>query len=97
MWDRCGHCKKLAPTWRQLASEMQHKVNIAEVDCQAHGALCHKQGITGYPMLRFYGGVGTKTEYIGARKLEEFVAFVEKVYEPSNAPTYEPMVDQTIL
>ena len=61
---------------------MQHKVNIAEVDCQAHGALCHKQGITGYPMLHYYGGKGTKTEYTGARKLEQLLAFAEKVSGP---------------
>ncbi|KAM5540632.1 hypothetical protein V8D89_005663 [Ganoderma adspersum] len=93
----CGHCKKLAPTWRQLAGQMQHKLNVAEVDCQAHVALCQAQGVMGYPTLHYYGGKGTKTAYTGGRKLEQLLAFVKEVSEPSDSPTYEPMVDQTIL
>ncbi|PIL36535.1 hypothetical protein GSI_00224 [Ganoderma sinense ZZ0214-1] len=78
----CGHCKKLAPTWTQLAGQMQHKLNVAEVNCEAHNALCKMQGITGYPMLHYYGGKGTKTEYTGGRKLEQLLAFAEKVSGP---------------
>ncbi|KAI1792500.1 thioredoxin-domain-containing protein [Ganoderma leucocontextum] len=78
----CGHCKKLAPTWTQLASQMQHKLNIVEVDCEAHNALCKSQGISGYPMLYYYGGKGTRTEYSGGRKLEQLLAFAEKVSGP---------------
>ena len=80
--DRCGHCKKLAPTWTQLAGQMQHKLVVAEVNCEAHNALCKTQGITGYPMLHYYGGKGTKTEYTGARKLEQLLAFAENVSGP---------------
>ena len=58
---------------------MQYKLNIAEVNCEAHSALCKSQGITGYPMLQYYGGKGTKTEYTGGRKLEQLLAFAEKV------------------
>ena len=44
--------------------------------------LCKTQAITGYPMLHYYGGKGTKTEYTGARKLEQLLAFAEKVSGP---------------
>lgn len=79
---RCGHCKKLAPTWTQLAGEMQHKLKIAEVNCEEHSAICRQEGVTGYPMLFYYGGKGTKTEYTGGRKLEQLRAFAEKVSGP---------------
>ena len=55
----CGHCKKLAPTWSELADELKHNqnVSIGQVDCtQAHN-LCKKLEITGYPTLKsFYSG-----------------------------------------
>ncbi|CDO70352.1 hypothetical protein BN946_scf184613.g2 [Trametes cinnabarina] len=78
----CGHCKKLAPTWTQLAGEMRKKLNIAEVNCEEHSALCRQEGVTGYPMLLYYGGRGTKTEYTGGRRLEQLKAFSEKVSGP---------------
>ncbi|EKM59021.1 uncharacterized protein PHACADRAFT_249183 [Phanerochaete carnosa HHB-10118-sp] len=62
---------------------MRGKVDVAEVDCEAHGALCRSQGITGYPMLFYYGANGgSKTEYTGGRKLEQLKAFAEKVSGP---------------
>lgn len=80
----CGHCKKLAPIWKQLAHDMRGKLDIAEVDCEAHGAICRSQGIAGYPTLYYYGANGgSKTEYTGGRKLEQLKAFAEKVSGPA--------------
>ncbi|KAL4241266.1 hypothetical protein ABKN59_000026 [Abortiporus biennis] len=80
----CGHCKKLAPTWVQLAHEMQGKLNVAEVNCDAHSSLCRSQGVTGYPMLIYYspGGVD-KTEYTGGRKFPQLKAFSDKLSSPA--------------
>ncbi|KAL1939613.1 hypothetical protein VTO73DRAFT_9646 [Trametes versicolor] len=78
----CGHCKKLAPIWEQLAGEMQHTLEVAEVNCEDHGALCRLEGVSGYPMLFYYGGKEAKTEYTGARKLEPLKAFADKVSGP---------------
>jgi len=77
----CGHCKKLAPVWKQLARHSQNKVTIAEVNCDDHGALCKAQSIQGYPTLVWFGQgedeVG-RSEYNGGRKLEQLKAFAEK-------------------
>jgi thioredoxin domain-containing protein 5 len=79
----CGHCKKLAPHWTQLAVHMRHKMTIAEVNCEDHGSLCKKQGVEGYPALFFYPGPGAeKTEYMGGRKIEQLSAFADKATEP---------------
>ncbi|KAI0759740.1 thioredoxin-domain-containing protein [Trametes elegans] len=78
----CGHCKKLAPIWTELGGAMQHKLTVAEVNCEEHKGLCSKEGVTGYPMLFYYGGKGAKTEYTGGRKLEQLKAFANKVSGP---------------
>ena len=74
----CGHCKKLAPIWKQLAQDMKNKLTIAEVNCDDNPALCKSQSIEGYPTLVFFDGNGVKSEYNGGRKLEQLKAFSEK-------------------
>ena len=43
-WRRCGHCKRLAPTWEELAKEFENnnKIAVAHVDCTQHRDLCSK-------------------------------------------------------
>lgn len=80
---RCGHCKKLAPIWTQLAAQVQHKLTIAEVNCEAYEGLCRAEGVPGFPQLVYYGGKGQgKVEYTSRRKLEQLRAFAEKVSGP---------------
>ncbi|OBZ66615.1 Thioredoxin domain-containing protein 5 [Grifola frondosa] len=80
----CGHCKKLAPIWTQLAGQMQHKLTIAEVNCEEHGSLCRNEGVSGYPMLFYYGGNRAgKTEYTGGRGLGQLKAFADKLSGPA--------------
>ncbi|KAK0490375.1 protein disulfide isomerase [Armillaria novae-zelandiae] len=78
----CGHCKKLAPTWKKLAKQMQNQLTIAEVNCEDHKALCTSQEIPGYPSLMYYSVTGTKNEYTSGRKLEQLAAFAEKASAP---------------
>jgi protein disulfide-isomerase-like protein len=79
----CGHCKKLAPIWKDLARTMQHKLNIAEINCDDHKALCSREGVSGFPMIYFYppGGL-EKTEYTGSRKFEAMKAWAERATKP---------------
>jgi thioredoxin domain-containing protein 5 len=78
---RCGHCRKLAPHWVNLATQMQNKLNIAEVNCEDYDSICRHEGVTGYPML-FYYSDGAKTEYTGGRKLELMKDFAERASSP---------------
>ncbi|KAG8995766.1 hypothetical protein FRB94_011656 [Tulasnella sp. JGI-2019a] len=73
----CGHCKKLAPVWTELASQLKGVVNVAEVNCDNDATLCRKEGVEGYPMIFLYHG-GNKREYRGPRKLESMEAFAKK-------------------
>ena len=81
-YSRCGHCKKLAPVWTKLATGMQHKLTIAEVNCDDHKALCKEQDVEGFPMLFLYSAGGQKTEYTGSRKLEVMKSWADKAVKP---------------
>ncbi|UZP44471.1 hypothetical protein NXS19_012283 [Fusarium pseudograminearum] len=55
----CGHCKKLAPVWEDLANTYEStkgKVQIAKVDADAHRELGKRFGIQGFPTLKFFDG-----------------------------------------
>ncbi|KAH7888179.1 thioredoxin-like protein [Phlebopus sp. FC_14] len=91
----CGHCKKLAPTWVQLARHMQHKLNIAEVNCDEHKSLCTSQGVTGYPMM-FYYAHSAKTEYTGGRKYEQLISFTDKAANPTMQVIEASEFEQTV-
>jgi len=84
----CGHCKKLAPTWEELAGKYADTegVLIGHVDCTAddnvNRALCDKQGVNGFPTLHMFKDGEKVEEYNGRRGLDELVAFVEKHSAP---------------
>jgi len=60
---------------------MQHKMNIAEVNCDENRDLCTRQGVAGYPTLLYYAH-GARTEYTGSRKYDQLVAFTEQASNP---------------
>ena len=75
-FHRCGHCKRLAPTWEDLSvkyndkDEDEQDVLIGKVDCTIETALCSSQEVTGYPTLKFFkSGVDTGVKYRGQRDL----------------------------
>jgi len=78
---RCGHCKKLAPIYDELAGSLSHSkdVNIASVDGDAHKELSTKYGIQGFPTIKWFDGVSTEpTDYQGGRDLESLQAFISE-------------------
>lgn len=50
----CHHCHELAPTWRQLARELEGVIRIAAVNCEDDYALCYQLSIESYPSLIYY-------------------------------------------
>lgn len=75
----CGHCKKLAPIWDELATHYADRedVVIAKMDYTVNE---HKElAITGFPTLLWYGkGEDTASEdYKGGRDFEAFKAFID--------------------
>lgn len=78
--SRCGHCKKLAPTYAELADSFKSvasKVNIASVDGDAHKDLSSRFGIGGFPTIKFFDGKSPEPQdYNGGRDLESLQAFI---------------------
>merc|ERR1712129_613299 len=80
----CGHCKRMAPTWEELAKKFQDNsgVVIGHVDCTAadniNRPLCDAQGVNGFPTLQIYKDGVKAEEYNGKRELAELAKFVEK-------------------
>lgn len=74
----CGHCKRLAPTWEELAKDLQDNsdVAIAHVDCTIHRDICTQAEVKGYPTLKAYHKGEEYKTYRGARDLETLKKFV---------------------
>ncbi|KAI8333502.1 thioredoxin-like protein, partial [Choanephora cucurbitarum] len=70
----CGHCKALAPTWTQMATQLQGQVNVGEVDCQALPAVCQEYGVQGFPTLKMLGN-GEPVQYLSDRSLASLTQF----------------------
>ncbi|KAF0757818.1 hypothetical protein AaE_004138, partial [Aphanomyces astaci] len=66
----CGHCKSLAPTWKQLSAAFSVLDNAAvvHIDCDKHESLCTTHGIEGFPTLKLYRGTKFE-EYEGQRSV----------------------------
>ena len=50
---RCGHCKRLAPTWEKLGEHYRDNdhVEIGKVDCTVEKETCRRYEVKGYPTL----------------------------------------------
>jgi len=78
----CGHCKRLAPTWEELAQQLntEGEVKIAHVDCTQddNKELCTDQEVEGYPTLFLYRNGLKISEYNGSRVLEDLLEFIKR-------------------
>ena len=87
----CGHCKKMAPAWVDLAKDVgsDDSVLIGEVDCTVESALCQENEVKGYPTLKAFKGGKLIEKYAGARDLNSFKNAVQK-YKGGAAKPAEP-------
>ena len=75
----CGHCKKLAPVWEDLANDLSdvHGLVIAKFDATANEV--DGVEIRGYPTLKFYPKDNKKgVDYDGERDLDSFKTWLKE-------------------
>lgn len=75
----CGHCKKLAPTYEELAQAFatNKEVQIAKVDADAEKTLGRRFGVQGFPTLKWFDGKSDKpVDYEGGRDLDSLKTFI---------------------
>jgi len=78
----CGHCKNLAPEYELVGESfksLSSKVLVAKVDCDEHKSLCSKQGVSGYPTLKWFPKGSTKADsYDGGRTADDIISFINQ-------------------
>jgi len=84
LYNRCGHCKKMAPDWEKLAGVWEgHEIGlIADVDCTTDAKpLCDANGVKGFPSLK-YGDPNALEDYKGGRTYADFEKFATENLKP---------------
>ncbi|XP_072300251.1 dnaJ homolog subfamily C member 10 [Eucyclogobius newberryi] len=72
---RCSHCHELAPTWREVAKEMDGVIRMGAVNCGDNHQLCRSRGIQSYPSLYLYRAAQTPEKFTGERSKNDLVRF----------------------
>lgn len=54
-----GHCKQLAPVWKEVAEELIGFAKIAAVDCDEHKDMAGKFKVQGFPTIKVFGSEST--------------------------------------
>jgi len=72
----CGHCRRLAPIWKELENSIGDRVNIVSVDCDEEEAVCRSYGVRGYPTLILFNNGTPIVNYRGARSLNSLTGFL---------------------
>jgi len=89
----CGHCKKLAPIWDELATKLKHNKNlvIAKMDSTANEV--ETVSVQGFPTIKFWpaGKKDAPMDFNDDRTLEGFTKYLEK--HATNAVSVEPKDD----
>ncbi|CAG0886167.1 unnamed protein product [Darwinula stevensoni] len=89
----CGHCKRLSPTWEDLATKYKDdaSIKIARVDCTVETALCAQHEVTGYPTLKFLNGKADDAgvKYRGPRDLASLETWLKEQLD-GGTPAEEP-------
>ena len=82
----CHHCQALAPSWAQMAKELQGKLNVGEVNCEVEVRLCKDVRVRAYPTIHFFRG-GERVEYDGLRGLGDLVSYAKKALDVGGGVT----------
>jgi len=76
----CGHCKKLAPIYDELAANLKHNTNlvIAKMDSTANEV--ESVSVQGFPTIKFWpaNNKSNPMDFNGDRTVEGFTKFLKE-------------------
>lgn len=84
----CGHCKDLAPEWKEVADLLNGKVNVAAIDATAHTSTASQYEVKRYPTIVLLDPreLAVYTEYNGQRIAGGIVDWVSRQMEHDVVP-----------
>ncbi|KAL8436398.1 hypothetical protein ACSSS7_001798 [Eimeria intestinalis] len=86
----CGHCRKMAPAWEELATKLKGQINVAHLDATTNPQIARRFSIRGFPSLLFLKD-GQMYEYKGARTVEGMHAFATGGWEKTTGKPIPPV------
>lgn len=87
----CGHCRKMAPAWEELATKLKGQINVAHLDATTNPQTAKRFGIRGFPSLLFLKD-GRMYEHKGSRSVEELYAFATGGWESTAGKPIPPVM-----
>ncbi|EGG23870.1 thioredoxin fold domain-containing protein [Cavenderia fasciculata] len=76
----CGHCRKLAPIWKNLAVHFKDSdIKIARVNCDDNSGICGEYDVRGYPTIKLFVE-GVKKDYKGGRTKDTLIKYIDKMF-----------------
>jgi len=91
----CGHCKRLAPTWEEVATELKGEVNVAKVDVTGNRALGKQFDVKGFPTLLLFRR-GKMVKYSGARTKDAMVEWAKSAEGDAEVPGPVAMTEKVL-
>lgn len=93
----CGHCKRLAPIYEEVATQLKGTVNVGKVDCTEHRGVCSQYDISGYPTI-YYRRDNELRSYENQRTAAAFKAFADGGWKDTPVtPLPEPLSGMSLL
>eukprot|EP00929_Paragymnodinium_shiwhaense_P027194 TRINITY_DN16008_c0_g2_i1.p1 TRINITY_DN16008_c0_g2~~TRINITY_DN16008_c0_g2_i1.p1 ORF type:complete len:479 (-),score=111.79 TRINITY_DN16008_c0_g2_i1:147-1583(-) len=84
----CSHCQHFAPTWVEIAEQVNGKgdkppldlsgnrVQLIKLNCVDFAMVCRQLGINAYPMMRLYKNDGSFVSYPGRRTKDGIIDWI---------------------
>jgi protein disulfide-isomerase A1 len=79
----CGHCKKLAPIWDQVAADFKDIPNLVLAKMDSTANEVEGVEVSGYPTLKFYprGAKSAPVDFDGGREVEDIKNWLKEKSE----------------
>jgi len=80
----CGHCKAMAPAFKELADKLEEdeEIIVAKMDGTENEIMDDRFDVRGYPALFFMNSEGKVESYNGGRTLDDMLKYIEEHKTP---------------